>query len=105
MILESDVKITALAFADRQFEDGARLIAVFDCEIGAIGLRGCSLLKTPKGGFTATPPRGENARDPGRRAVIIKDESLRHAIMQAARKTFMKMGGAGGEWTKREAAE
>lgn len=102
MIRESDIRITGLTFADRTFDDGARLIALFDCDLGPIRLRGCSLLKTAKGGFTATPPRGENARDPGRRSVVITDESLRHTMMQAARKAYIAFGGEGGEWTKRD---
>lgn len=101
-ILESDIRITGLTFADRAFDDGSKLIALFDCDLGPIRLRGCSLVKTAKGGFVAQAPRGENARDPGKRAITITDESLRNTMMQAARKTFIAMGGEGGEWTKRD---
>lgn len=101
-ILESDIRITGLMFADRTFDDGSRLIALFDCDLGPIKLRGCSLVKTAKKGFVAQAPRGENARDPGKRAITIADDSLRNSMMQAARKMYIAMGGKNGEWTKRD---
>lgn len=84
----------------KPFPDGSKVIAHFDCEVRGLSLTGCYLVKTPKNGFVAFPPRIETARG-NSKAVRFIDNSLQHAVMNAARKSYIAFGGEGGEWTPR----
>lgn len=100
------VKIVGMTLCtSRPWDNGDRLIATFDCEARGFLLRGCFLIKTPKNGFVAQAPRGVNERNPDTRAIRIVDSSLRHAIMDAARRSYVAFGGEGGEWSPRRDGE
>jgi len=101
--MSHNLKITALIIRDFDaLPDGRRVLAHFDCELlfGALLIRGCSLVKTAKGGFTVWPPRAE--RNPVRSSVTIKAEALNAAMMSAAREAYRAMGGTEAEWLKRD---
>lgn len=101
-----DVKITALIVRDfPPISDGRRILAHFDCELmfGAVLVRGCSLVKTAKGGFTVWPPRSEV--NPIKSSVTFKADDLIAAMMSAARHAYRAMGGTEAEWSPRAQSE
>jgi hypothetical protein len=96
------IKITSLTIRDFEPGDnGARVLAHFDTELldGALAVRGCSFVKTPKAGFTVWPPRAE--ANPVKSSVQIKGSALQAAMMAAARDAYRAMGGTEAEWSPR----
>lgn len=77
-------------------KNGFIILAYFDCMANGFGLRGCALVRTPKMGLVAWPPKIETADT--RRSLTIEDDSLRHAMMQHAREAYRALGGTDAEW-------
>lgn len=82
---------------------GGYVIARFDCEVNGFMLIGCCIARTPKQGLVAWPPRidtprEDNAGERRRSAVTIIDNTLRHQLLDVARKTYIAMGGKHAEW-------
>lgn len=84
----------------KPWDNGDRLIAHFDAEVHGFAIFGASLIKTSRHGFVARLPKIENRRG-NSRSVDIIDESLRHHLMDAARRAYVAFGGDGGEWEPR----
>lgn len=79
---------------------GFTILAFFDCEAGGFALHGCALVRTPKDGLVAWPPKLDGPEGM-RRSVAILDDSLRHAIMLHAREAYRALGGRDAEWIGR----
>lgn len=76
-------------------KSGCIIIAFFDCEARGIEFTGCALVRTPKNGLVAWPPKLD---DDTRRGVRITDDSLRHGMMLHAREAYRALGGTDAEW-------
>lgn len=86
-----------IAKKSRPNKGGSRIIAFFDCAFYGFQLNGCALVRTSKNGLTVWPPKIEGP-EAVRRAVVITDDALRNAIMQAARDAYQAIGGTEAEW-------
>ena len=75
---------------------GATVLASFDVVVRGIALRGCALTRTKRQGLVAWPPHMQD--ELGRFSVRFRDDSLRHAIMTAARDAYRALGGTDAEW-------
>jgi hypothetical protein len=97
---DAPVKIVGMNIiqTQRPWDDGSRLLALFDCETRGFRLMGCLLIKTARGGFVVQPPRGENQRIANTRSIWIIDSQLRHHMMDAARRAYVAFGGTDGEY-------
>lgn len=80
---------------------GAIVIANFDCIANGFELTGCALVRTRKNGLIVWMPAIEGKNKWGL-AIAIKDSSLRHALMDAARSIYRAMGGTEAEWTPKD---
>lgn len=105
-----DVKITGINIINGRpwaHGDGFRFLAHFDCEVGGIAIRGCTLHRTEVGGLVAGLPKLSTARGELRiGALHIVDEALRHGMMSVAREAYISFGGKGAEWvSSREASD
>ncbi|MEF2545954.1 hypothetical protein VQ045_02135 [Aurantimonas sp. E1-2-R+4] len=100
--MTDQIKIKGLSIVDqRPNKAGNTIIAFFDCEARGMLLRQCALMRTAKGGLSASPPRVELS---SRRCngVWFMDCALSHAVMDAARTVYIAMGGTMAEWIKHE---
>lgn len=80
---------------------GSIILAYFDCEVSGFELVGCALVRTPKNGLVAWPPSlvgVEGRKEGARRAVKIRDDATRHAMMINAREAYRALGGTDAEW-------
>jgi hypothetical protein len=77
---------------------GHTILAHFAAEIGVFTFRGCVLVRTARGGIGAWLPRLDDQRHHNNRSVTLHDESTRHAMLQAAREMYIRMGGTGAEY-------
>jgi hypothetical protein len=68
---------------------GRGAFAVFSCDAGPIRMSGCTLVRRPDGRIDMYPPRTRAPRS----CVMVRDEVLRAAIVQAA---CVAYGAAGG---------
>ncbi|WP_145109943.1 hypothetical protein [Cereibacter sediminicola] len=95
----SEVEIRGLTRVARPKPNraGFTILAFFDCAARGLALYGCALVRTPKNGMVAWPPKIE-AEDGMRRRVEIEDDSLRHAMMLHAREAYRALGGTDAEW-------
>lgn len=75
---------------------GHVILAYFSCAVRGFVFQGCALARTPKQGLVAWPPRLEGPEG-ARRAVMITDNSLRHAMMLHAREAYRALGGTDAE--------
>ena len=93
-----EVEITGLKRVSRPKPNkgGSIILAYFDCEVIGFALRGCALVRTSRNGLVAWPPNLQNAD--GMRSIAIRDDSIRHAIMEAARTAYRALGGIDAEW-------
>lgn len=80
---------------------GATIIANFDCVANGFELTGCALVRTRKNGLVVWMPAIEGKNRWGL-AISVKDSSLRHALMDAARDVYRAMGGTDAELTTRD---
>jgi hypothetical protein len=98
----TEVKITGLTMITNGKPNlaGKTMLARFDCEVRGFILYGCAFARTAKNGFVANAPKYE-APDGRSRAVVVRDDSLRHAMMMAARGVYQAMGGEA-DWLKCE---
>jgi hypothetical protein len=95
------ILITGLTVRDApETPKGERLLAYFEFTVAGLKFVGCQLRRTAKGGFTVALPRIEGPLAE-RRCVTFEEESLRHAVMQAARAVYLQFGGKFGEWQSR----
>lgn len=86
------VKITAVTIRDKQWDNGDRLLACFDCEVLGFGLNDCVLIRTRRGPLLAQAPRGDSSRK-GVRAITIIEPSIRDSMATAAHAAFLALGG------------
>lgn len=102
----SDILITGMNLAKdpQKWPNGDILMAHFDCEAQGFAFSGCMLIKTARLGFTIRLPKLEDHRGV-LRSVRITDASLRHQMMDAARRAYVAFGGKGGEWTPHQENE
>ena len=98
----STVTITGLSRISKPKPNraGFTILAFFDCEAGGFALHGCALVRTPKDGLVAWPPKLDGPEGM-RRSVAILDDSVRHAIMLHAREAYRALGGRDAEWIGR----
>lgn len=94
-----EVTITGLTRISRPKPNkgGSTILAYFDCEVRGFELQGCALVRTPNNGLVAWPPKLEVQEGP-RRAILIRDDSTRHAMMNQAREAYRALGGTDAEW-------
>jgi hypothetical protein len=94
-----DVSITGLKRVNkpRPNQGGSKILAYFDCEVSGFELIGCALVRTANNGLVAWPPRLED-KEGARRAVVIRDDATRHAMMINAREAYRALGGTDAEW-------
>lgn len=90
----TEVKITGVNIRrnPKANATGTRVLAYFDCEARGFVIAGCALAVTEKNGLTVWPPKLNGKDDPVRR-LSIADDSLRHAMMSAAKDAYKLMGG------------
>lgn len=74
------------------WDDGARAVAFYDCEVRGFQFRDCLLIKTARGGITTQLPRGSK-RDSGARANRILDDAVRNSMIYSASRAFEALGG------------
>lgn len=104
-MIDHSIKITGICLSSWEpWENGDRVLAHIDAEVNGFALAGALLVKTRRGGFVFHMPRTQNHRG-AIRSVNIIDSSLRHDVMDAARKAYIAFGGEGGEWTPTATAE
>lgn len=94
-----EVTITGLTRASnaKPNKGGSTVLAYFDCAIGAFALNGCAFVRSPNRSLTVWPPKLDGPEST-RRAVIIRDDRLRHDMMRAAQNAYRALGGTDGEW-------
>lgn len=51
----SRVRIQKFRTVDEDAENGARIVARFDCQVGAVRIYDCEMRSTPKGRVVVTP--------------------------------------------------
>jgi hypothetical protein len=94
----ADFQITGLTVINRDaWENGDRLVAIFDFEAGGLRVRGVSLVRTVKHGFRVMLPKIDGPRGDAR-SVSLTDRQMRHRIMEEARQIYVAFGGRYGEW-------
>lgn len=89
-----ELRITGFTLMTREVStSGNKLLARFDCRIGAVELRNCGLLLTAAGGIAVKPPydRSEGSRP----LVTIADDKTRHQLQKSATQIYRSMGGEG----------
>ena len=103
--MTEQVEITSLTRIEKLKANkaGCIIIAFFDCEARGIKFTGCALVRTPKNGLVAWPPKLDD--EDTRRRVRITDDSLRHAMMSHAREAYRALGGTDAEWIGRSIPE
>lgn len=86
--------ITGLKRTEKKWNDGEKLLAIFDCDIGGILIQDCSLVRASRGFLLAQPPKyiSQNGK---RRIVQIVDRDLRVEIAEAAHAVYQEFGGQG----------
>jgi hypothetical protein len=88
----TDVKIIGLFKVEGPvWDNGDRLIAVFDCDVLGFRLKDCPLILTSRGFYLAQAPKGECRRD-GSRVITIIDANLRKAMAEVALREYQAMG-------------
>jgi hypothetical protein len=94
-----DISITALSILREPTEanNGSTILAYFDCGLTGVHLIGCALARTKNRGLVAYGPV-MSAKGQRRASVAFTDDSLRHAVMTAARDVYRAMGGKNAEW-------
>jgi hypothetical protein len=102
-----DIKITSIDIVNgRKNNLGCRPIAFFSCDVRGIRIKGCQLMRTEKDGLTVWLPTfysdtASSRREPHKSVTILED-TLRHAVMTAARDAYRALGGNEAEWVPRE---
>jgi hypothetical protein len=92
------IKITGINIQDKgPYPSGDRLLAFFDCEYAGLRFFGCNFIKTAKGGFLAQLPKAGEGKN-RKRVAHFADDSIRHALMDAARRAYIAFGGKNGDW-------
>ncbi len=89
----SKVVVTGIRLVNaKPYPDMSQLIAFFDCSVGGIALRECTLIRRSNGTLRAFPPkvdtRGDNARH-----VAFVDLDVAVAVTNAAHEKFQLIGG------------
>lgn len=99
-----DVKVTGFSTNEKELKNGNLRLGFFDCELPGVRLFGCTLVRTRQGGFMIMPPLLEGPQG-GRRAVHLTDNTMRTAMMEAARRTYVALGGEHGEYAPKKELE
>ena len=96
----SDVKISSIRIVDSHpSQSGLRLLAIFTCDVSCIRIKGCQLMRTEKNGLSIWLPTFRRELDGlVTKSVTILDDSLHHAVLDAARSAYRAIGGTKAEW-------
>lgn len=76
---------------------GSTVLAYFNCDVAGFRLKGCALVRTPKNGLVAWPPKVDTAEG-GPRSIAITDDAIRHGMMLHAREAYRALGGTDAEY-------
>lgn len=91
--MESEnILITGLKRTEKTWDNGDKLLAVFDCDLGGILIQDCSLVRAQRGFLLAQPPKCES-QNGNRRVVKITDHDLRVRMADAAYTVYADFGG------------
>lgn len=87
------IQITGLKRTEKTWDNGDKLLAVFDCDLGGILIQDCSLVRALRGFLLAQPPKCDS-RYEKHRVVTITDPDLRVRMADAAYAVYQDFGGA-----------
>lgn len=86
------VRVRNLNVRECSGDNGARRLAVFDCDIGAISIFGCTLMRGADGTLFVAMPRRNHHGQP-MPAVRVSDGEILHSLMISARDAYHEAGG------------
>ena len=101
----TDITITGMRriMQPKENRAGYKILAFFECTTQEFNLRGCALVRAPRGGITVWPPRISN-EDP-RRSITFHSEQLRKTMVRSAQEAYRALGGTDGEFPEADDAE
>lgn len=86
------ILITGLKRTEKTWDNGEKLLAVFDCDVGGILIQDCSLVRPSRGFLLAQPPKCDS-RYGRNRVVTITNKDLRVKMANAAYAVYADFGG------------